>query len=328
MEKIQKTNSNDLKAVIEKFRDCHIAVVGDVIVDKFVWGQVSRISPEAPVPVVNVKHEELMLGGAANVINNIVSLGGKVSIFGLLGDDSYGEWASKALSEKSVNTDGLSFDPSRKTSIKTRIIANKQQVVRIDDEITDEISDQVYKKMILNFEKNVDTFDAVIVSDYCKGVISEKLIAKLNTLSDKKPVLVDPKVANFKYYKDVFIATPNTKEACTFTQTLMNDDLSSVIESGKEIIDRLKCKHLLITRGEHGMLLFENNKSIVDIPTVAKEVSDVSGAGDTVISVLALCVASGASLRNSAYISNIAAGLVVAKLGTASTNYDELIGVI
>ena len=319
------TNTNDLKSVVKTFKGKQIAVIGDIIVDKFVWGKVSRISPEAPVPVVNVQKEELMLGGSANVINNILSLGGNVSLFGALGKDDIGTWAVEELKSKGTDIEGVLVDSKRKTSLKTRVIATKQQVVRIDNEVTDPILGNQYNGLISCFREKMSAFDAVIVSDYCKGIITPRLMTDLTDEADNFPILVDPKVNNFKHYRNVNIITPNAFEACSFAQIPNEENRESVLLAGKEIINRLGCKHLLVTRGEHGMLLFENEKDVIDIPTIAKEVSDVSGAGDTVISVLALAISSGAKLKDSAHISNIASGIVVGKLGTASVGVEELI---
>jgi D-beta-D-heptose 7-phosphate kinase/D-beta-D-heptose 1-phosphate adenosyltransferase len=313
------------RKIVSEFKGKRVAVIGDVIADKFVWGKVSRISPEAPVPVVKVQREEMMLGGSANVINNVSSLGGKVSIFGIVGDDLMGRWVNESLQAMDVDVEGLVVDISRKTSVKTRVIALKQQVVRIDDEVTEKISDNIREKIITTFKNNLSKFDAVVVSDYNKGVMTEKLIGEIIEEAKDVPVLIDPTVTNFKHYKNAFIIKPNALEACTFTHTQNEETREAVIESGREIIKRLNCQHLLITRGEHGMLLVEGDGDVVDIPTQAKDVYDVSGAGDTVISVFALGLAAKANLKDSAYISNVASGIVVGKLGTASVETGELL---
>jgi len=242
--------------------------------------------------------------------------------------DAPGKWLLENLKASGTDVDGLIKVPGRRTSLKTRVIANKQQVVRIDNEITDKISKDIFKVLIDRFKSKKASYDAIVISDYYKGVVTEELLNEITEISDDRPVLVDPKVNNFKYYKNVHLITPNANEACFYTQIPFEEDKKSVLEAGREIIRRLNCEHLLITRGEYGMVLFENSDTIIDIPTVAKEVSDVSGAGDTVISAMALGIASGAKLEDCARISNIASGIVVGKLGTASVGSEELLSAL
>jgi len=266
-----------------------------------------------------------MLGASANVINNISSLGGKVSIFGVLGEDVFGKWAKEKIETKGVDTAGLICLKNRKTSIKTRIIANKQQVVRVDDEEVSHFSPDVYERILTTFAAKKSEIDVVVVSDYSKGLITESLMTELLKITGDLPVIVDPKVGNFRFYKNVYAITPNASEACTFTHVPNDDNRESALAAGEKIFNLLNCKNLLITRGEYGMMLFEGEKNISDISTLAREVSDVSGAGDTVISVLALGIASGLDIKTSAYISNLASGIVVGKLGTASVTREELL---
>ena len=311
-------------SLIERFGRVRILVIGDLIMDHFIWGKVRRISPEAPVPVVEVSKEDLLLGGSANVINNIHSLGGGALVTGVVGNDDDGRKMKKLLSEKGIGAEGIVVDRSRPTTIKTRVIAHSQQVVRFDREKIDRIEPQTAERVLAYIKKAVRASDVVVISDYAKGLISDFLVEETNGLCRRlhKPVAVDPKVEHFDYYKGVTIVTPNNLEASQASGIEIEDN-ASLYRAGEFLFNKLGSEALLITRGEHGMSLFETS-SVTHIPTVAQEVFDVSGAGDTVIAVLALSIAAGASFKEAAVLSNFASGVVVGKIGTATLNRKEL----
>jgi D-glycero-beta-D-manno-heptose-7-phosphate kinase len=317
--------TTDLVTYIDKFSGAGVLVVGDVMVDEFIWGKVERISPEAPVPVVEVQREALMLGGAANVVNNIRALGGKVFIAGVIGEDNMGKHLADKLGAIDVDYDGLVTIPDRPTTIKTRIIAHQQQVVRFDREHRAKINKTTTDK-ILRYADDLGTkINAVIISDYGKGVVTEPLVQGLVDLARRRDLIVsvDPKVENFSIYKHVTVITPNHYEAGSGVSNKIVDE-KSLLTTGQLILDKLACENVLITQGEGGMTLFEAKGGVLHIPTVAREVFDVTGAGDTVISTLTLALASGAKMRDAAVISNYAAGVVVGKVGTAVITGEEL----
>lgn len=318
-------SSKKAKDIITRFPKAKVLVIGDLIMDHFIWGSVDRISPEAPVPVVDVRDEEILLGGSANVVNNIRGLGGKCFITGVSGKDADGKKLLTLLKEKKVDTDGIIVDKSRATTIKTRIVAGNQQVVRFDRESREFIDDNILKKVISYIEKMVSKIDVIVVSDYDKGLISAEMLEEVIKIAKKhgKKVAVDPKVTHFDYYEGVNIITPNNKEASEASGVKIKDE-KTLYKAADNLIGRTGTEALLITRGEQGMSLFEG-RTETHIPTVAKEVYDVSGAGDTVIGVLALALGSGANYREAATLANFAAGVVVGKLGTATLTKEELL---
>lgn len=311
--------------ILNNFKKAAVLVIGDLVMDQFIWGKVRRISPEAPVPVVEVNSESLMLGGAANVVNNIHSLGGKVLVCGVIGKDDMGKNLIHELRLKGIASDGVIVENNRPTSVKTRIIAHSQQVVRFDREKKDKIELDTMQTIVDYAKEKIDFVNVVVISDYAKGVISEDLVEEIIAIARKKnkPVAVDPKVSHFDFYKDATIVTPNNDEASQASGVDIEND-KSLLRAGEVLLNKLGSDAVLITRGEHGMSLFENSGSITHIPTVAQEVYDVSGAGDTVIGTVALCLASGANFREAAVISNFAAGIVVGKVGTATVAPKEL----
>ena len=315
-----------LKTIIPKFSKVKILVIGDLILDEFVWGDVSRISPEAPVPVVWVKSESFMPGGAANVANNIASLGASVYIAGVVGNDERAGILKQGLIEKGINVDGVIADDSRPTTLKTRVVAHHQQVVRIDREKIEGISVEILDKIVAYVKGIIDEMDAIIIEDYGKGVISAKLLKEILRVAKKKKkiITVDPKEEHFSYYKGVTAITPNHHEASQAAGIKVKDK-ESILKIGKALLKKLNCEGVLITLGENGMQLFEKKGSVTHIPTVAQEVFDVSGAGDTVISAFTLALALGIGMKDAAYISNIAAGIVVGKVGIAVITQKELI---
>ncbi len=317
-----------MKNLSKKFSKTGVLVIGDLMVDRYIRGKVTRISPEAPVPVVEVSEENLLMGGASNVANNILSLGGKVFITGVIGNDNMGRVLMRLLKEKGINTGGVITVRERPTSIKTRIYAHDQQVVRFDRETKSEI-DNVVVSMVLDYVKRcLPQIKAIILSDYCKGVITKKLVAKLLKITGSKIfVSADPKIGHFDYYSGVSLITPNVQEA-SFGSGINIVDEKSLVNAGKTLLKKLRCRAILITRGSEGMTLFEKSGKVTHIPTYAKEVYDVTGAGDTVIASFSLCHSAGAVLADSARFANHAAGIVVGETGTAVVTPEEIMASI
>jgi D-beta-D-heptose 7-phosphate kinase/D-beta-D-heptose 1-phosphate adenosyltransferase len=318
-------NRNELKKKIARFSEPGILVIGDIMMDEYIWGDVSRISPEAPVPVVDIKQETKMLGGAANVINNIVSLGGKSTLCGVIGDDYMGREILDKVDDLGVTTDGIFVESERPTSIKTRVVAHNQQVVRFDRESRKNINAESTKKIMDFILKKRDSLDAIIVADYGKGVVCAELMEGLRDLIGDSDVIlgVDPKTGNFECYHGADVITPNHYEAGAFCRLEIVDE-KSLVEAGGQMLSELDCRNVLITQGKEGMTLFERGGEISHIPTVARKVYDVTGAGDTVISTFCLALASGMDVKSAAIISNFAAGIVVGEVGTSTVRVEEL----
>ena len=319
------SNGDALRRYVDGLSDTKVVVVGDIMMDEYVWGDVSRISPEAPVPVVEIKQETKMLGGAANVVNNIASLGGTPILCGVIGDDQTGREIVDTMMQQGLRTDGIIREPGRPTSIKTRVVAHNQQVVRFDREERKRLEDESIKR-ILDFVRQMKGgYEAIIVTDYGKGVISAELMEGLRKLlSDSKTLIaVDPKTGNFEFYQGVDLITPNHHEAAAFCRMEIVDE-ESLVQAGRHMLNELNCRSVLITQGKDGMTLFERNGEISHIPTVARKVFDVTGAGDTVISALCLGLASGMDLKSAAIIANFAAGIVVGEVGTSTVGAEDL----
>lgn len=331
----------NLKNIIHKFKQANILVVGDLILDEYIWGSVERISPEAPVPVLWANKRTFVPGGTANVANNICSLGGKVTLLGVIGSDANSRILLSELKKKKINTSGIFVENNRHTTVKTRILAGHQQLVRVDWEHTHDLPKELNAKIFKFIQKNIDSFDAIIIEDYGKGVINIALLKMLISLAKmhKKIITVDPKEENFQYYQSVNAITPNRRELENAIRNLKFKDTANrfkintdrlftdkdVDMAAREILEYLQLDSLLVTLGEQGMKLLESNGRLTHIPTVAQEVFDVSGAGDTVISSFTLALCAGASKLEAAHIANFAAGIVVGKLGTAVTNAKELL---
>jgi D-beta-D-heptose 7-phosphate kinase/D-beta-D-heptose 1-phosphate adenosyltransferase len=307
----------DYSRIFNNFSRKKILVIGDLVLDRYIWGKVSRISPEAPVPVVEVTNENFFLGGAANVAHNIVSLEGQVTVVGIVGKDRTGDVLRSILDEKGIGS--CIFDDQRPTIVKTRVIAHNQQVVRFDREDKRKVAGKTFEAIIDCIKSAVRDHDAVIISDYKKGIVSSELVAEVVKASREKNkfIAVDPKTGHFHCYKNVSLITPNIMEASHGAGIEIKDE-KSLIKAGRILLKKLPCKSALITRGEEGMSLFEKG-SVTHIPTVARHVYDVTGAGDTVIAAFALAHASGATMHQAAVIANHAAGIVVGEVGTAVT---------
>ena len=323
MTTIDKQRANEL---FGKLGDCNIVVLGDVMLDEFLWGDVTRISPEAPVPVVDIRRESTHLGGAANVLANLVALGAKACVVGLVGDDFAGERICSSVGDKSDFQAGGSLvkDGSRPTTIKTRIIARNQMVVRADREHRQPASGKIEELIIAAMKTALENAHALIVSDYDKGVVTPRILAELLPIAyGHMPVLIDPKLRNFDAYRPATLITPNHHEALRMAN-LEEDSDEGLKQAARSIRDRLSCDAVLITRGDRGMMLVEADHDPINVDTVAREVFDVTGAGDTVIATFALALASGASFTNAAHLANYAGGLVVMKRGTATVSASEL----
>lgn len=313
----------DQKEIVNMFSKAKVLIIGDIILDKYIFGNVDRISPEAPIPVLKVNSEKYVLGGAANVANNVVSLGGKAYLVGIIGNDEAGGIFLDELKKRHIDSSGIIMSARIPTTQKIRVLAKKNQLVRLDYEETQYNEENAILEMLDIYIPNADI---VLVSDYAKGAITKKIMQKIIMLckqQDKK-IIVDTKPAHKEFFKDVFLIKLNQKETEGFSGVkLVNEEAINV--AGARIIQELNC-NVLITRGEKGMSLFlkESNEHILNIPTQAKEVYDVSGAGDTVMASLGLSICAGADLVESAEIANHAAGIAVGKLGTSIVNVEEL----
>lgn len=302
-----------------------IAVVGDLMLDRYIWGNVSRISPEAPVPIVDMEQEQIRLGGAANVAMNIKSLGGEPILTGVIGDDNSGKQLLELLREGSFKTNGIATDSTRPTTVKTRVIANNQHVVRIDREQKSDISVEIQKILLDHIRNNIKSIDGIIIEDYNKGVVVKNLISEVIGIANanQKIIAVDPKFNNFFEYKNVTVIKPNRKEAEEAMGIRLKTD-EDILIAGKTLIEKLHVKNVLLTRGEHGMSLFESDGKISHMPTKALTVSDVSGAGDTVISTLTMALAGDSTIKEAATLANFAGGIVCGYAGIVPINLDEL----
>jgi D-glycero-beta-D-manno-heptose-7-phosphate kinase len=314
-----------LKEAINRFASCRIMVIGDLMLDVFVWGEVQRISPEAPVPVVEVQEETRLLGGSANVVHNVAALGAKGMMSGVIGNDPGGRELVGLLRRKGIATDGIVVEDGRPTTIKTRIIARNQQVVRFDREQRKPVHADSLQHIADYIGESLGRVDALIVSDYAKGVITLELMDRIRSLmgSSRAPVIVDPKVQNTDMYRQVTLVTPNHLEAARMAGMEITDE-NSLKAAAQVLLAQLQCETVLITRGKDGMSLFHRNGEMNTIPTVARRVFDVTGAGDTVIATLALGMAAGLSTVDAALLANLAAGIVVGEVGTATVTSDRL----
>jgi len=314
-----------LDGILAMLRGRPILVIGDVMLDRYLWGNVSRISPEAPVPVVDVERETMRLGGAANVCNNVRSLGAAPRLLTVVGDDEVGERLRAELDAAGLPTDCLIKDPNRRTTQKTRVVARGQQLVRADEEDRTEADGAVAEELLRRLVSCLDGAAAIIVSDYGKGVVTKGLLEELLARARERdlPVAVDPKDTHFFSYHGVNVITPNQHEAAEVLGYKLRDD-TAVSRAGAELLSRLGARSVLITRGEKGMSLFESNGERTDFPVTARSVYDVTGAGDTVVSAFAAAQVGGASAREAALVATHAAGLVVGELGTAVPDVDAL----
>jgi D-glycero-beta-D-manno-heptose-7-phosphate kinase len=310
--------------ILHTLRDRNVVVLGDVMLDEFVWGDVTRISPEAPVPVVDVRRESIHLGGAANVLANLIALGARGTVVGVVGNDDAGKRLRHGLRELSAG-DGLIVDEARPSTIKTRIIAHSQLVVRADRESRTPVHSQIEDQIVDRLKDALREADAFVVSDYDKGVVTPRILREILPLAyERVPVLIDPKLRNFNHYRPATLVTPNHHEALRMSDSEDHSDDGSC-HAARIIREKLGCDAVLITRGDRGMMLLGADGEPVYVKTAAREVYDVTGAGDTVIAALAAALASGTSMIEAATLANHAAGIVVGKVGTATATADELI---
>jgi len=302
-----------------------VLVLGDVMLDEFVWGDVTRISPEAPVPVVDVRRESMHLGGAANVLANLVALGARGSVVGVVGNDAAGARLQNGLRERGAEEGCLIVDESRPSTTKTRIIAHSQLVVRTDRESRAAVTTKIEDKIVSCLKDALKHADAFVVSDYDKGVVTPRILREILPLAyEHVPVLIDPKLRNFNSYRPATLVTPNHLEALRMSDSEDHSDDGSH-QAAKVIREKLGCDAVLITRGDRGMMLLEGSGQPVYVETAAREVYDVTGAGDTVIAALASALATGATMVEAASFANHAAGIVVGKVGTATATAEELL---
>lgn len=322
---------SSVREIANSVKGAQILVVGDLMLDEYVWGDVERISPEAPVPVVNVRSESIRLGGASNVVQNLKRLGADPVQVSVCGRDSAGERYMGMLSDMGCRCEGILRSEARVTTLKTRIMAGKQyQIVRVDRERIDDLSTEERENLQEFFDSEIDRSKGVIVSDYGKGVVTEELLSHIIGRCREKGVLVsvDPKVRHFSLYKGVDTMTPNIKEAFKGLEQEYRSDISmkEIEDMGWKLLDRLGIKSLVITLGRQGMAVFERSQGEwLQMPTFAREVFDVTGAGDTVISTLTAVLSTGASLKDAAFIANHAAGLAEGEVGTATIGFDDII---
>jgi rfaE bifunctional protein kinase chain/domain len=316
---------HNIKELFEKFSKVKVLIVGDVMLDRYWWGSVNRISPEAPVPIVKLDRTSEAAGGAANVAANVVGLGAETILIGLIGKDSEARFLSGILRETGISPEYLVASDDRQTSVKTRIIAYSQQVVRVDNENNSPISEREARRVLKSIENVLDETDIIIISDYAKGLVTEKLLTRLITFcgNKNKKVLVDPKGKDYSKYKGATLLTPNQKEA---TEACGFEDFEEnlVEKAGRTLLDRVSTESILITQGEKGMTLFQKNGEMHRFEALARNVYDVTGAGDTVIATLAVAVGAGLNYFDAVRLANIAAGLVVEQVGTTAVTLETL----
>ncbi|MCU0820877.1 MAG: PfkB family carbohydrate kinase [Spirochaetes bacterium] len=306
-----------LFSIAGSFPEKRILVIGDIMVDEYIWGSVSRVSPEAPVPVVQEKKREIRPGGAFNVVNNLVALSTRPLVAGAIGNDECGSFILEYLRRNGIDAGGIVEFQDRPTTKKTRIVGNNQQIVRLDLESTKQIEESATEKIIKYIDNNAGIISGIIISDYNKGVINKKIQEKVKMIQRLGIfVAVDPQIKHYRMYNDLSLITPNHHEAGSFVGTLIDDD-RSLHETAGKIMDDINPELLLITLGERGMMLYGRDRKFTHVPTIARHVYDVSGAGDTVICVFTLAMICGAKPVEAAVLSNIAAGYVVGEVGTA-----------
>ncbi len=323
---ISNKRLNELK---KNFDGKRIAVVGDMMLDGYFWGDVKRISPEAPVPVLEVEDEFFRFGGAANVALNILTLGGIPIPIGVIGNDNDGKSFSSLIRDRKMESDGIVVDNDRPTTTKTRVIANNQHVVRIDKESKAYINHKIEEKILSYLESELAKLDGIILQDYNKGILTPSLISNVISLANKKNILitVDPKFDNFFEYKNVTVFKPNRKETETVLGIRIKDD-KDVSSAGRNLLQKLNSKYVLLTLGESGIAVFEKDDKEKRMPTKARKVADVSGAGDTVISTLTIGLAAGADIYEACYLANYAAGVVCGEVGIVPIEKQRLFDTI
>lgn len=319
-------NTESLRGLVRAFEGQRLLIVGDLLLDEYIWGQVKRISPEAPVPILQITHRTYVPGGAANTAANVAQLGGMVTLGGVVGSDANAERLQAVLQERAMNLDGICVDPTRPTATKTRAVADNHQLLRMDHEVTDVVSEALQDEMIAWVERALPECATCIISDYAKGVVTPRIAQAVITCAGAyhKPCIVDPKGSDYSKYRGATVVTPNTHEAVAALQRTHPTE-QDAHTLGNALVEMLNGTSILLTRGAEGMSLFRPEVAPVDLSAAARHVYDVTGAGDTVVAVLALALGAGADLPDAARLANLAAGLVVGKFGTATLTNQELV---
>lgn len=316
-------SSKSLTPILEKFSTKRLLVVGDLMLDTYLYGAAHRISPEAPVPVVDIKSERMMLGGAGNVVANLVDLGANVNVVGVVGDDKSGEEIVSLLKSIGASSNGVIVESGRETTKKCRVIAGNQQVVRIDYENKNILKENTLEKIRESLVREIKDCDAIVVSDYMKGVVTRQLIETIVAKSDGRLTAVDPKEPTMNRYVGIDLIKPNLATCRRAVEGELHLE-SGLENSCKFIFNKLNCKYLLVTLGADGMALYQKDRIFKHFPTYVRRVYDVSGAGDTVLAAVSLALSAGAEIEEAVMIGNLAAGIVVEKVGTASVTRSEL----
>lgn len=316
----------ELITIVNNMQQKRVLVIGDLLLDKYIWGNVDRISPEAPVAIVRVEKETYVPGGAANVANNIVAVGGKAQLLGIMGNDKAKDTFIQELEKRGIGTWHILIDEKKPTIQKIRIMAQQQQLLRVDYEEISYLENKREEEFLQHLEAAKGSFDAIVVSDYAKGVVTERLMTGLIVFCKKNNIglIIDPKPKHKKFYGGASVITPNHKEACELAEVAPTNEEAQILAVGKKIQQELQT-NLILTRGEKGITIFDGSQEPITIPTQAKEVYDVTGAGDTVVAISALALCAGATLAQAATLANIAAGIVVGKLGTATVSAQEVV---
>lgn len=303
-----------------------ILVIGDLMIDHYVWGDATRLSPEAPVPIVNVKNESTTLGGAGNVAQNLVALGAKVTIAGIIGNDTFGSQLTEILTQEGISTDAIIKDAQRPTTVKTRVVAGSHQLVRVDREITDAVSDELENDLVKRLELYINEADIILFSDYGKGLFSAGLTQRLIRMANdrQKKVIIDPKGLDYEKYRGAFIIKPNRKELAEAAKTERIKNIDDLQKAARIIIKQTGIEYLIVTLSEEGMVILDE-QSHKSLPVKATAVFDVTGAGDTVLAAIAYFMASGLSIEEACELANHAAAIVIRRVGSATTTIDEII---
>lgn len=324
-----KFSEKRLREIADKAHQNRIIVFGDLMVDQYLWGNVTRISPEAPVPIINISSEQIRFGGAANVAYNIIGLKANPLLVGVLGNDRMGNIFQDMLKQNNLSSEGIVVAPDQPTTVKTRIIGNNQHIARVDQESVEQISSDLQEQLYKIFVSNIEDAAAIVIEDYNKGVVAPQLVGHISELASRndKIVTVDPKFENFFAFKNITVFKPNVKETEEALAMRIRDD-ETLMKAGNKLLSVLNAKAILVTRGSKGMALFEKNGEHVFVGTQARKVADVSGAGDTVIATLTFALSGGATIKEAVTLSNYAAGIVCEEVGVVPVNLDNLIEVV
>jgi len=318
--------TDKIRSIQSSQRQPSVLVIGDLMIDHYIWGSATRLSPEAPVPIVNVKNESTTLGGAGNVVQNLVALGANVNVAGVIGDDATGLQLIAIMENEGVKTDAIIKDKSRSTTIKTRVLVGSHQLVRVDREVTDPVSGKLEDELITRLRANIGEADIVILSDYNKGLFAPGLTQRIINIATehKKKVVVDPKGLNYEKYKGAFIIKPNRKELAEAAKVEKISSITDLQNAAKTIFLQTGTTYLIVTLSEEGMAIVTEQTSKL-LPVKATEVFDVTGAGDTVIAAIAYFIAAGLQVEEACELANHAAAIVIRHIGSATTTIDEII---